>query len=264
MTPVVATALDLPFGSTGDGVELFLDLYTGDKPLIPARGFMLAPRTSPPDLPSGLQLLNVPSTCLSGHLFKTYVHALREALSERIDPSEVEIVHLQHLTFGGAPALIHALPTHPRIALVHSVDLSYATSHPDQLAVLRETAHAVDAIVVPTDAMADRLVQLDPTINRRKITKIPWGVPDHLLATPTPHPVRRPAGSLRLLYAGRLTPEKGVESLLRAMTVLRSIELSIVAPRRQFHALTPLLRLLGVRVRYLGWLSRPQLWNAFA
>lgn len=42
------------------------------------------------------------------------------------------------------------------------------------------------------------------------------------------------------------------------------IELSIAAPRAQIHALAPLLRKAGIGARYLGWLSRPQLWRAFA
>ncbi|GAA2561000.1 hypothetical protein GCM10010398_56720 [Streptomyces fimbriatus] len=41
------------------------------------------------------------------------------------------------------------------------------------------------------------------------------------------------------------------------------VELSVAAPRAQFHALAPLLQRAGVRVRYLGWLRRPQLWKAF-
>ncbi|MDX3030273.1 glycosyltransferase, partial [Streptomyces scabiei] len=40
--PLAATLLDLPVGSPGGSVELFLDLYTGEQPLIPARAFMLA------------------------------------------------------------------------------------------------------------------------------------------------------------------------------------------------------------------------------
>jgi glycogen synthase len=95
--------------------------------------------------------------------------------------------------------------------------------------------------------MADQLLKLAPTTDRRKITKIPWGIPDRLLITPPLRSARRPTGHLRLLYAGRLTAEKG-----------------IAAPRHQFHGLIPLLRLLKVHVRYLGWLTRPQLWKAFA
>lgn len=38
--PLAATCLDLPAGSPGGSVELFLDLYTGDEPLIPARPYI--------------------------------------------------------------------------------------------------------------------------------------------------------------------------------------------------------------------------------
>ncbi|WP_406356416.1 glycosyltransferase family 4 protein [Streptomyces sp. NBC_00658] len=264
MSPRVATALDLPFGSAGGSVELFLDLYTGENPLIPSRAFMLAPQTHPPRLPSGLELVAVPGKCLSGPPFAAYVNALRRALAQRIDPSNVDVLHLHHLAFGGTPALMRAVPAHPRIALVHGTDLLFAEAHRDQLQVLQESTRLADAIVVPTGAMADRLLQLVPTTDRRKLTKIPWGIPDHLLTAPPARPARRPTGHLRLLYAGRLTSEKGIEALLRAMPVAQAVELSIAAPRHQFHGLTSLLRLLKVHVRYLGWLSRPQLWKAFA
>lgn len=260
----VATALDLTYGSAGGSVELFLDLYTGNDPLVPARAFMLAPTTRPSVVPAGLDLMRVPGKCLSGPPFTAYVNALRRELADRIDSSEADVLHLQHLTFGATPALIRALPARPRIALVHGTDLLFAEAHRDQLHVLREAARLADAIVVPTGAMADRLLHLAPTIDPRKITKIPWGIPDHLLTNPPPRPPRRPTGHLRLLYAGRLTAEKGIEALLRAMPVTQAVELSIAAPRHQFHGLTPLLRLFKVRVRYLGWLTRPQLWKAFA
>lgn len=52
-TSAPAIFLDLPAGSPGGGVELFPDLYTGDKPLIPARAFMLAPAMPRPQLPPG-------------------------------------------------------------------------------------------------------------------------------------------------------------------------------------------------------------------
>lgn len=44
---------------------------------------------------------------------------------------------------------------------------------------------------------------------------------------------------------------------------MQGVELSIAAPRSQFLALAPQLQRAGVRVRYLGWLRRPQLWKAF-
>ncbi|MFE9427641.1 glycosyltransferase family 4 protein [Kitasatospora sp. NPDC006697] len=262
--PLVATALDLPAGSPGGSVELFLDLYTGPQPLIPGRAFMLAPPGRRPRVPAGLDLLAVAGKCLESPAFSIYVAALRRSLAAVINPSRIDVLHLQHLAFGASPALLRALPRHPRIALVHGTDLLFAQSHRDQLRVLRETARAANAIVVPTSAMADHLISLAPTIDRRKITQIPWGIPGRLLAHPPARPTRTRTGHLRLIYAGRLSAEKGVESLVKALTLAPGVELSIAAPVGQFHALTPLLRQLGVHARYLGWLTRPQLWQAFA
>jgi glycosyltransferase involved in cell wall biosynthesis len=261
--PLAATLLDLPAGSPGGSVELFLDLYTGEQPLIPARAFMLTPTGPRPHVPAGLDLLQVSGKCLEGPAFGQYVAALRSALAATIDPTRIDVLHLQHLTFGATPALIRALPAHPRIALVHGTDLLFAEAHRDQLQVLHETTKAADAIVVPTGAMADQLRKLAPWVNRRKITHIPWGIPDHLITDPPVRPTRSPTSHLRLLYAGRLTAEKGAEALVRSLAPVQGVELSIAAPRAQFHALAPLLQRAGVRARYLGWLRRPQLWKTF-
>ncbi|PBC97303.1 glycosyltransferase involved in cell wall bisynthesis [Streptomyces sp. Ag82_O1-15] len=261
--PLAATVLDLPAGSPGGSVELFLDLYTGNHPLIPARAFMLGPSSPRRRLPAGLDLLSVAGKCLEGPAFGRYVATLRKALAVAINPAQIGVLHLQHLAFGATPALIRALPAHPRIALVHGTDLIFAKAHRDQLQVLRETARAADAIVVPTGAMADHLLKLAPQVDRRKITHIPWGIPDRLLTDPPPRPNGAFSSHLRLLYAGRLTAEKGVEALIKSLAPVPGVELSIAAPRPQFLALAPLLKRAGVRARYLGWLRRPQLWTAF-
>ncbi|MYV98200.1 glycosyltransferase family 4 protein [Streptomyces sp. SID3343] len=263
-SPFVATALDLVAGSPGGSVELFLDLYTGPNPRIPANAFMLAPDGAPPRTRAGLNLLSVAGKCLSGAPFSHYVTALQRALALAIDTSRIDVLHLQHLTFGATPALTRALPRHPRIALVHGTDLLYARAHRTQLRVLRETVRAAHAVVVPTGAMADHLRELAPTMEDRKIAHIPWGIPDRLLAAPPPRPTHGPTEHLRLLYAGRLSAEKGVEPLVRALAIARGVQLSVAAPRTQYQRLTPTLRHVGVNVRYLGWLRRPQLWKAFA
>ncbi|MGI5262485.1 glycosyltransferase family 4 protein [Streptomyces angustmyceticus] len=263
--PMVATCLDLPAGSPGGSVELFLDLYTGDQPRIPARAFMLAPAGRRPLLPPGLDLLPVAGKSLEGPAFTRYVTGLRRALRAAIDPRAIGVLHLHHLAFGATPALLRALPGPARIALVHGTDLLFAEAHRDQLRILRESARAADAIVVPTAAMADHLLKLSPHTDRSKIEHIPWGIPDHLLTTRLPRPARTRSGTLlRLIYAGRLTPEKGGQALIRALAGAPGIELSIAAPRPQIHAVAPLLRKAGIRARYLGWLRRPQLWRAFA
>lgn len=261
MTPSVATALDLPFPSPGGSIELFLDLYTGSRPLIPASAFMLdgGPSARRPD---GLSLLPNPGKCLEGAAFEQCVDNLHRALSAALDPANIDTLHLHHLAFGASPALLRAVPSALSIAFVHGTDLLHAETYDDQRVVLQNCAGAADAIVVPTTAMADRLLKLAPRV-RKKIELIPWGIPDHLLTSPPPQSAARRTSHLRLLYAGRLTAEKGVEALLHALTVAAKVELSVAAPPAQFHALAPLLLRLGVHVHYLGWLSRLQMWKAF-
>jgi glycosyltransferase involved in cell wall biosynthesis len=261
---VIATALDLPYPSPGGSIELFLDLYTGEQPLIPAAAFMLACAQPTNPVPPGLQLLPLRGKCLEGPAFTRYVADLRRSFTAAINPADIDVLHLQHLAFGATPALLRALPARPRIALVHGTDLLFAESHPSQLLVLRECARAANAIVVPTSAMADHVLRLAPRTNHRKIQRIPWGIPDHLLNNPPPRPTQRTTSHLRLLYAGRLTAEKGVENLLHALQRTPAVGLSIAAPPAEFRLLTPLIRRLGVHIRYLGWLRRPQLWNTFA
>ncbi|MEU6214043.1 glycosyltransferase family 4 protein [Streptomyces sp. NPDC047023] len=264
MNPVVATALDLPYPSPGGSVELFLDLYTGAQPAIPARAFMLAPDGLRPRTPAGLDLLQATGKSIGGNAFNRYITNLRHALTAAIDPRQISVLHLHHLAFGATPALLRALPAHPRIAFVHGTDLLYAENHSTQLRVLREAATAADAIVVPTHAMADRLLKLAPKTDRRKIEKIAWGIPDSLLTSPPPRHARRPTSHLRVVFAGRLSSEKGLEPLLQAIATTPSVELSIAAPRPQFQDLAPVIRQHGVHVRYLGWFRRRQLWKVFA
>ncbi|MDI2127154.1 glycosyltransferase family 4 protein [Yinghuangia seranimata] len=261
----VATALDLPAGSPGGSVELFLDLYTGPTPRIQAHAFMLTPPTNPPrTLKPGLQLLSVDGKSTDGAAYHAYVAKLSAALAAAVKTADIGMVHLQHLTYGAAPALIRALPRHPRIALVHGTDLLVAAANRTQARVLRETVNAARQIVVPTAAMADRLLPLAPTTARARIVQIPWGIPEGLITNPPPRPARTLHGRLRMLYAGRLTGEKGAEQLLRALALAQGVEVSIAAPPAEYRALAPQLRHARVRPHYLGWLPRRQLWQVFA
>ncbi|MEV4020341.1 glycosyltransferase [Nonomuraea angiospora] len=118
------------------------------------------------------------------------------------------------------------------------------------------------AIVVPTPAMAERLRRLAPDMNPAKIHHIPWGIPDHLLHQPlTPPPTQdRP---FRLLYAGRLTAEKGLETLATTCAQTRHTTLSIAAPADEYARFADQLRKTGCAHHYLGWLDRHQLWDVF-
>ncbi|MFJ8085510.1 glycosyltransferase family 4 protein [Streptomyces sp. NPDC096205] len=262
--PRILTGLDLPWGSPGGSVELLKDLYLDPDGPLAASAFMLTPgvadATAPPDA-SPLALLDVPGKQLSGEGFWAYVDRLTDAVTARFPHTEQDVVHLQHLAFGATPALLRGYPKQPAIGLVHGTDLLFAAEYETQGAVLREAVEAARSLVVPTAGMADQLRRLAPRTDSGRIVHIPWGVPDALLAQP-PVRVPREDGPLRVLYAGRLTAEKGAAELAALLTGVPGVRLSMAAPAAEFR------RLAGERdlsaVRHLGWLSRQELWAAFA
>ena len=277
----VLTGIDLPPGSPGGSVELLRDLYLADDRPIPANVFMLADTGGPPwgtasrpaaspaaGQPAGHPVegtrpvvLDVHGKQVGGPGFWQYVDDLAKVIGLRFRPEDHHVVHLQHLAFGATPALLRAFPDHPHIALVHGTDLLFAADHPTQGQVLREAAAAAGVIVVPTAAMADLLCELAP-VDPGRIVHVPWGVPDRLL-TAVPRPARpEPGPSLRLLYAGRLSAEKGAERLIAAVAHLDGVETAVAAPEAQYRAMGERIDLTGVR--YLGWLTRPRLWRAFS
>ena len=267
MEPVRAvTGIDLPAGHPGGSMVLLEDIYG------PGWPFDATVFTLPPDgpvgadEPSSMALLEVAGTkALDGRGFWDWVLAVTTALREHLDRTghDFEIVHCQHLAFGMTPALLRALPHHRRIGLVHGTDLIFAAAHRTQLEVLREAARLLDAIVVPTAAMADWLLRLAPDTPAEKIVHIPWGVPDLLLLDPPPRRPR-PGGPLRLLFAGRLSREKGAAALLAACAGLSGIEVAVIGPEADYAALRSQVETIGLEVDYLGWLDRPRLWRTFA
>ncbi|MGV2915528.1 glycosyltransferase family 4 protein [Streptomyces alfalfae] len=257
----ILTGIDLPPDSPGGSMELLRDLYGVPDGLVPADVFMLAREgTEPTDVCGSPALLPVTGKAMSGATFWSYVDRLGTAIRDRFATADHDVLHLQHLTFGASAALQRVFPDRPMIALVHGTDLLFAAEHPTQADVLRKTVASAHAIVVPTGAMADRLRQLAPVPSDR-IVHIPWGVPDQLL-TRTQSPADRRPGVLRVFYAGRLTAEKATSNLISMVAGLQGVELSVAAPRAEFAALAARSDLS--RARYLGWLSREELWREFS
>lgn len=265
----VMTGVDLPAGSPGGSVELLKDLYLRPGHPIAADVFMLASGTATsakaadrgePGPADGATLLRVHGKQLDGHGFWTYVADLSVAISREFTPDGCAVVHLQHLAFGATPALLRAFPRHPHIALVHGTDLLCAAAHPTQRDVLNEAVHAARAVVVPTVAMADHLRRLSVREPRR-LAHIPWGIPDSLFP-PRRQPRGRDDGEFRVLFAGRLSAEKGAAALIGELAGLAGITLSVAAPPGEFGELSRQVDVCGVH--YLGWLDRPRLWDAFA
>ncbi|MEC3891824.1 glycosyltransferase family 4 protein [Nocardiopsis sp. LDBS1602] len=245
----ILTGIDLPATAPGGSVELLHDLYTiPEGPLTDLSwAWMLGPQ---PLSGRKVALLDGAGKCVQGPPFRHYVAHLADQL-RNVAPTP-DVLHLHHLAFGASPAMLQAFPTIPALALIHGTDLLYARVCPTQRTILTRVAHRAQVVVAPTPAMADQLSRMVPDLPPGRIVHVPWGVPDSLLAAPPPRPTQRRPGPLRLLFAGRLTPEKGADELLAACREAGA-QLSVAAP-------TP----PDADVRYLGWFDRPALWAEFA
>lgn len=255
----ILTGIDLPYPSPGGSVELLRDIYLGPTPLIDADAFMLA--SDPEEAPASEyapELLAVADKSFSGADFWSYVDRMSSAIQDRFGSRDYDVIHLQHLTFGATPALERVFPEQAKIALLHGTDLLYAAEYQTQAEVLRQTAHSAAAVVVPTTAMADLLLQV---AGEARTVHIPWGVPDRLLAQPPAREGGRP-DALRVLYAGRLTAQKATAEFLSAVAQFDGVELTVAGPVDDYTRLAARTDLS--HVHYLGWLSRERLWRTFA
>lgn len=256
----VVTGIDLPAGHPGGSMILLEDLYrSGSR--FDATVFTLPADTAEAWAPHPLV---VPATkALDGVAFWDWTFAIRDALRAELANTafHVDVVHCQHLAFGMTPALIRALPDRPRIGLVHGTDLLFAAAHRTQRDVLDDAVLHMDAVVVPTAAMADWLTRLASDSRGRRIEHIPWGVPDRLLKNPAPP--RRREGPLRLLFAGRLTREKGAAALIAACSGIEDLHVAVVGPEADYTRLCEQLSADGTTVEYRGWLDRESLWTTF-
>lgn len=83
---------------------------------------------------------------------------------------------------------------------------------------------ALDAIVFVSQTAFDVFLAGKPRVDAERLMVVPSAIP----ARPVPEPLPRPDDEFRLVYAGRLVHEKGIELLLDAMaTMPRRVKLHV-------------------------------------
>ncbi|MGR4065074.1 MAG: glycosyltransferase family 4 protein [Vulcanimicrobiaceae bacterium] len=123
-----------------------------------------------------------------------------------------------------------------------------------------EALRAADAIVVSSHYMAG-LCATNGAAPARTFVVPPPVDPGAFVAVPAPAPPRP-----RLLFAGRIVPQKGLRSLVRATALvperLRPAVRVAGAPTAELDAARAIADRSGVRLEHLGWLDQKGLWQA--
>jgi glycosyltransferase involved in cell wall biosynthesis len=119
---------------------------------------------------------------------------------------------------------------HDTVPFTHPETLTPRGAAWHRAAIRRAMRHA-DAVVVPTEAVADELRSYAP--GPAHVQTIGHGVPDALLREPSPEETRRVVEALRLpdsyvLAVGTIEPRKGLDVLVEAMALPQAPDLPLV------------------------------------
>jgi 1,2-diacylglycerol 3-alpha-glucosyltransferase len=190
--------------------------------------------------------------------------------------SRLDVVHLHSLFVIGWAGLRtarrHGLPVvltyHTRLeAYAHYVPFEPHGARAAMTRLTRLVANRADAVIVPTEAMRDRLREIGV---RTPVSVVPTGIDLVPFRRAAALRERRPAGdgvALRLLTVSRLAREKRVDLLLDALAVLPpAVSLVIAGDGPERAALEEQARRVGVadRVRFLGVVPREQISALYA
>ena len=142
---------------------------------------------------------------------KLYYREYFTGLARDLREHPVDIVHLpQVVQF--ASLLRRSVPTSKIVLHMHQDELALLDEHP-----LRERLASVDSVVTVSDWVTQRLAQRFPALAARMHT-IGNGVDvERFHPAPTPPAA---TGPIRLLFVGRISPDKGVHVLMEAFDQL--------------------------------------------
>ncbi len=161
----------------------------------------------------------VPSRRVAHHLVRNGRNA-PTAAARVLNDFDVVIVQHEFGIYGGADGdhLIDVLDeVSSRLIVVAHTVLRQPSVH--QRDVLKRIIHRADAVVTMTMTARRRLID-DYGIDGRKVVVIPHGA---TTMVPTPAAARRP-GAPRLLTWGLIGPGKGIESVVDALSMLRTLD----------------------------------------
>lgn len=255
----VLSGLDVPADSLGGSIELFRDLYLGPFAYFAGEFFMMKPLNQT-DIPRKIRLVDLDRPTLSGPQFYNYVREMSRRLTGMYANQNFDVLHLHHGAFGASRALLLAFPAVPSLLFIHGTDILCAISNPTQMENLAVIAQDCTKIVVPTSAMRSLLVELLSPDIETKVVVIPWGIPDAVFSRQLPK-VRRKLGLRpKLLFAGRLSAEKGLSTVLESTSATKKAEIFVTASKsdlKQVHGEVP------TNIHAIGWMQRRHLWTLF-
>jgi glycosyltransferase involved in cell wall biosynthesis len=180
-------------------------------------------------------------------------------LNARWTADAPDVIHAHHWTSGLAAVLS---ARHTAIPIVQSF---HGLAGGEFLEIERLVGRGAAGVVATSGHEAGELTRLG--VRRSRTSVVPWGVDPHLFTPNGPATAR--TGRLRVLVAGDLAPQDGIDDLIIALTVVSGTELVVAGgPARRLltgNAEYERLRALAARyavtdrVSLIGRVPRPEM-----
>jgi glycosyltransferase involved in cell wall biosynthesis len=194
---------------------------------------------------------------LKGKRLTAYKAAFTRVLRETAERFQPDVIHTNHLFV--LSALVRELfPEMPVVSTCHGTDLRQYNNCPHLRAYVKEHCRRLDRIIALSDDQKKELQQVYG-VSSDMIVVIGGGY-EGALFTRVP---KKPAGTVHLLYAGKLNRSKGVPWLLKSLTKIEPLDWHLhlagsgVGP--EFDQCMRLVKKLGHKVTVHGYVSHRRL-----
>lgn len=256
----ILTGIDLPFSPSCGSLILANDLYSSVSDH-KVRFLALLPYS--PQGWSGLEDLSLLAIKKEKdeNIFFSYVASLHKEILKHVDEFKPDIIHIQHLSFGMALAFAK-LDNVPKVAICHGTGVLFARNSRFHLDILKEVVSRTERIIFPSTGMYKDLKKI---IEPKKAEIVPWGLPDAMMRSFKISQKQNRKG-LNILYAGRLTKNKQLDLVIRAIYLLEeTVSLTIIGEGEELENLMQLVNHLGLkrRIKFISFMSREDLWRSF-
>lgn len=201
-----------------------------------------------------LHLLNLNKTGSEERNYNVYIQSLSNHVNAILKDVKPDLIHIHHLGFGLAEVFSSLSCEIPKITFCHGTGLlSYLEGETSSLTISK-IIDVSDKIIFPTLEIF-QLLSNNLEIDKFKHKIIPWGVNQSIKINKSKSNFK----SKKLVYAGRINENKGLDVLLKAFVLLPDdYTLDIYGGGDEIKINKGFVNKekLGLRVKFHGFVSR--------
>jgi len=155
------------------------------------------------------------------HAFNTAVSKLKQTFQLIISSETINIIHAHHLTYPPIVAigeLVQKIYLPPIVLNIHGSDILSGLRDKKHIEYIKRSCQIADMLICPTKQLFSDLEKIcSPNLWEHKIKIIPLAVGNEMLEHGKKQKQYTDKEKFNILYSGRLTTNKGVHLVIRAL-----------------------------------------------